>query len=126
MKKVIILILLLLNSPLVYADLIKINCVYTSYSNEKGNFPNELKIEFNIDSVTKKAVMIGNAGMADVMVVKNKTGLLTFIEVTPDGNVMTTSIDKENNSSHSRPTIVKGKLYSSQNYGKCTVKGLIP
>ena len=47
---------------------------------------------------------------------------ISFIEITPAGNAMTTAIDATGASVHSRNTIIEGILTPTQYYGKCEFK----
>ena len=98
-------------------------CHYPMFGNESGlkkygkNF--ELKLHFDVQS--GKATLIGDGGTAKLKMVKNKDkGAITFIEVTPSGNVMTLTVDAHAKSVYSRNTTIAGKLNASQSYGSCS------
>ena len=78
----------------------------------------KLPMEFVVDTITRKAVIMGNNGMSDVAVVSGKQGI-TFQETLGSGAVQTTTIAKDGSSVHSRHTIMVGKLMPSQYYGTC-------
>ncbi|WP_161849249.1 hypothetical protein [Bradyrhizobium sp. CCBAU 051011] len=71
-----------------------------------------------MDTVTRKAVIIGNAGMSDVEAVGGSQGI-TFQEKLGSGAVQTTTIAKDGSSVHSRHTLIGGKVTPSQYYGSC-------
>jgi hypothetical protein len=98
-------------------------CKYTSYSDIKGNhtIENTFDLNFLIDEDTKKSYMLGNNGSSKVINFTSE-GQISFIEVTETKNVMSTAIDSNLNSVHSRNTIILGKLIAAQYYGKCEVK----
>ncbi len=49
-------------------------------------------------------------------------GRIAFLEVTATGNLMTTTIDSNGVSAHSRHTVAMGELLASQFYGTCVTK----
>lgn len=115
--------LLLLLPVLAYADTMSFSCDYGSYSDHEGNHKVEDKFELNfiVDDATGKSYLLGNNGSSEVKVL-GSDGQLAFLEITATGNIMTTAIDDELNSVHSRNTVMFGKMLPSQYYGKCEVK----
>ena len=107
-------------SPIVSAEITTYICDYKTYSDEDGNHAVDkpFVLTFIIDSETGKAYMKGNLGTEDVQIVSGDDSL-TFIEITDAGNVMTTTIDPEANSVHSRSPVLFGELIPSQYYGAC-------
>lgn len=98
-------------------------CHYPVFGNETGmnkyGKPFELKI--NYDAATGQTKLIGDGGTAKLKPVLNKDkSAISFIEITPSGNVMTITIDATSKSVYSRNTTVNGKLAASQSYGTCT------
>ena len=85
---------------------------------QKGWQPKQFSLEFALDTITKKAVIIGNAGMSDVAAVGGKQGI-TFQETLGSGAVQTTTIANDASSVHSRHTMMGGTLVPSQYYGTC-------
>lgn len=70
-----------------------------------------------------KATATGNNGSSAVVGIWNKSGEgVSFVEVTPDGNVMTTVVDSKGTSIHSRHTIIAGQVAPSQYYGSCKIQ----
>jgi hypothetical protein len=111
-----------LTSPAL-AKNIKWTCVYTVVAAPKGLSKEEFKLEFLHDDVTGKAVIVGNAGMADVDLHTGYLGV-TFLEKLPSGAVQTTTIAEGGASVHSRHTIfgVDKKIVPTQYYGQCKVQ----
>jgi len=101
-------------------------CKYPNYSDKKGahRTKDNFSLTFIIDSDKGTAYMLGNSGSTEVPFIRSGISGegLTFIEITPAGNVMTTTVDAENNSVHSRNTVVVGKLVPCQYYGTCAFK----
>ena len=98
-------------------------CDYPTYSDEKGlhNVKAPFRLTFLIDSSSKKAYLIGNAGSAELSLIQNSYGL-TLVEVTGSGNAMVTAITSKGKSVHSRSGIILGDLVPSQYYGQCQRK----
>ena len=98
-------------------------CDYRTYSDENGN--HKVKDKFILTFVTDKekdtAYIIGNQGSDKVKLIHSLGGF-TFIEITPAGNVMTTTVDTKASSVHSRNTVISGKLLPTQYYGSCEFK----
>jgi hypothetical protein len=107
-------------SPPALAKNFRWNCVYTVVAAPNGLSKEEFKLEFLHDDVTGKAVIVGNAGMADVDLHTGYLGI-TFLEKLPSGVVQTTTIADSGASVHSRHTIlgVDKKITPSQFYGQC-------
>ena len=105
----------------VEANPLRFHCVYPTYSdNEAG--PKQAKgfsLEFALDTVSDKAVMIGNNGVEEVLAHKGADGL-TFLEFLPTGAVQSTTISSTGESVHSRHSVMGGKIVPSQYYGKCS------
>ena len=118
------LIIFMLLIPIrVIAETVNYSCNYTSYSDSEGNHKvkDNFELNFIIDRATGKSYLLGNAGSSEVKSFESEDRV-TFIEVTPTGNIMSTAIDSKLNSVHSRNTIIFGELLPSQYYGKCIVK----
>lgn len=97
-------------------------CHYPIFGSEAGlkkygkSF--ELKLRFDVQS--GYATLIGEGGTAKLKMIKSRDkGSLTFIEITPSGNVMTLTVDAHDKSVYSRNTTISGKLNASQSYGTC-------
>ncbi len=121
MKSLIVLILMF--PMLVIAETTNYSCNYTSYSDKDGNHKvkNKFELNFLVDRATGKSYMLGNNGSSEVTALEAKDQI-SFIELTTSRNVMTTAIDGELNSVHSRNSVMFGKMIPSQYYGKCVVK----
>jgi hypothetical protein len=118
------LFLLLLSLPLIaVAETITFSCNYPSYSDEEGNHKVKEKFELNfiVDIESGKSYMMGNNGSTEVTLLPSDEQF-AFIEITSAGNMMTTAIDNELDSVHSRNSVMFGKLLPSQYYGKCEKK----
>jgi hypothetical protein len=100
------------------AESLRWKCTYSSVASPTGVTGEKFSLEFTLDTVTKKAVVIGNAGMSDVDAVGGSQAL-TFQERLSSGAVQTTTITNDRSSVHSRHTMINGKLTPSQYYGTC-------
>ena len=121
----IILLALLCFPPVVLSDTETIVCTYNTYSDQQGNHKVKDKFEltFILDNNNAKAYIVGNQGSDEVALIPMESGGgVSFIEVTPAGNVMTTAMDKTGASVHSRNTIIDGKIVPTQYYGVCEFK----
>ena len=58
----------------------------------------------------------------DVLIVGNSQGGLSFMEITPSGGIITTTVDMHGDAVYSRNIIIQGKLIPNQCYGKCLCK----
>ena len=84
----------------------------------KGLVSEKFSLEFALDNITGKAVVIGNAGMSDAEATLGAFGI-TFQEKLVSGAIQTTTIAKDGSSVHSRHTLIGEKLTPSQYYGTC-------
>jgi hypothetical protein len=100
------------------AESLRWKCTYSSVASPTGVAGEKFSLEFTFDTVTKKAVVIGNTGMSDVDAVGGSQAL-TFEERLSSGAVQTTTITNDRSSVHSRHTMIGGKLTPSQYYGTC-------
>lgn len=99
-------------------------CRYPVFGNEAGikKYGKQFELKINYDAATGQARLIGDGGTAKLKPVLNKDkSAISFIEITPSGNVMTITIDAAAKSVYSRNTTVNGKLVASQSYGSCAV-----
>lgn len=108
----------LTQSTTVQAETLRWKCDYTTMVSQKGLAVEKFSLEFALDTITKKAVFIGNAGVSDVVAVGGSQGI-TFQETLGSGAVQTTTIANDASSVHSRHTMMGGKLMPSQYYGTC-------
>lgn len=101
--KILIATLLCLLPVLASANTTTYSCIYTSYSDQKGNHKLIEKFELNfiVDRATGKSYMLGNNGSSEVKLI-GSDDQLAFIEISASGNVMTTAIDRMLNSVHSK------------------------
>ncbi|MBR0823754.1 hypothetical protein [Bradyrhizobium liaoningense] len=100
------------------AETLRWKCDYTLIASPKGLAAEAFSLEFALDTATKKAVIIGNAGMSDVAAVGGNQGI-TFQEKLASGAIQTTTIANDGSSVHSRHTIIGRAVVPSQYYGKC-------
>jgi hypothetical protein len=125
MRLILFFVILMTLAPKSFAETISYKCSFLFSASpsgiEKESKPFELS--FVLDTQTKKAYMLGNNGSSEVMPVENIAGI-TFVEVTPSGNVMVTAITTSGDAVHSRNTIFLDgkKLIPSQYYGKCNTQ----
>ena len=94
-------------------------CTYPVVANPEGVSKQDFKLEFLVDDVAEKAVVVGNAGMSDVDLHTGSLGV-TFMEKLGGGAVQSTTIANGGASVHSRHTVkLEGKFTASQSYGQC-------
>lgn len=110
--------LALTQPTMAHAETLRWKCDYTSMASPNGLAAEKFSLEFALDTVTKKAVTIGNGGMSDVAAVGGHQSI-TFQETLSSGAVQTTTIANDHSSVHSRHTIIGVKLTPSQYYGMC-------
>ena len=96
-------------------------CLFEKYSDPSGlDSAKNFTLEFLVETASKKAVLIGNNGFSDVVMV-NGTSAVTFLEGLPTGVVQSTTISLNNQAVHSRHTAIGSDLVPSQYYGSCKV-----
>ena len=125
MRKILMLILFnILISTNVFGETLTIICDYKNYASDDGfhKVKDKFSLTFIIDNSNGKSYMIGNMGSTEVSMLKSDEGGYTFIEITGMGNVMTTTIDNQNKTCHSRNPIISGKLVPTQYYGTYVIK----
>lgn len=76
------------------------------------------ELRFVVDTGTKKAYLLGNAGSSEVEIIPNAAGI-SFIEITATGNVMVTAVTNSGEAVHSRNGIISNRLIPTQYYGRC-------
>lgn len=101
-----------------HGETLRWNCAYSTKAAPSGVTGEQFTLEFALDTITQKAVLIGNQGLSDVDAVGGSGGI-TFQERLVTGAVQTTTIAKDGSSVHSRHTMIAGKLTPSQYYGAC-------
>ena len=85
-----------------------------------GNLNETMRLEFNHDTTTNRATMVGIAGTSDV-VPHVSAGAITFLEFLATGAVQSTTIVLATGEAvHSRHSIVGKKLVPTQYRGTCT------
>ena len=101
------------------AEAIRWVCNYGTIATPTGLKSEKFKLEFALDTLTKRAVLIGNAGMSDVDAFNGDQGI-TFQEKLGSGAIQTTTISyKDGRSVHSRHSMLSGAFVPSQYYGEC-------
>jgi hypothetical protein len=111
-------VLALTQPTMAHAETLRWKCNYTSRASPEGLAADKFSMEFVLDTITVKAVIVGNNGMSEVAVVSGNQGT-TFQETLRSGAVQTTTIANDASSVHSRHTMLSGKLTPSQYYGTC-------
>ena len=86
--------LALTQPTMTHAETLRWKCDYTSMASPERVVAEKFSLEFAGDTVTGKAVIIGNNGMADVAAVGGSHGI-TFQETLGTGAVQTTTIAKD-------------------------------
>ena len=116
-------IILLVFSGSAFADTTTYICDYPTYSDQEGSHKVKGKfvLTFIVDKAANKTYMLGNLGTTEIKRFES-FDQIAFIDVTDTGNIMTTAIDANMNSVHSRNTVLLGELIPSQYYGKCEKK----
>jgi hypothetical protein len=109
--------------PHVLAATLTIECTYSTFSDKDGRHAVSDPFEqtFIIDSEKESVYVIGDQGSGKVDQVAGEDGL-SFIEITDNGSVITTTFDSQGASVHSRNTTLNGILIPSQYYGRCLFK----
>ncbi len=99
-------------------------CRYPTYADNEGIHKSEddLKLVFRVDSSSETAKIIGSDGKSDANVdmMYSPSGGLSFVEKKSGADVLTTSIDKNGRSVHSKNIIIDGQISPAQYYGSCT------
>jgi hypothetical protein len=99
-------------------------CRYPTYADNEGIHKSEddLKLVFRVDSSNETAKIVSSDGKSDANVdmMYSPSGGLSFVEKKSGADVLTTSIDKNGRSVHSKNIIVDGQISPAQYYGRCT------
>lgn len=77
-----------------------------------------LQLTFSVELESSYAKVIRTNSERDVQLYPSGGGF-TFVEITEDENVLSTTVDVHGKSVHSRNTIIAGDLVPSQFYGSC-------
>jgi hypothetical protein len=98
-------------------------CDYPTYSDQEGNHAVKDKfiLTFIVDKEADKSYLLGNNGSSEVYRFESDSQL-SFLEVTGTLNIISTTIDSNMNSVHSRNSVLSGDLIPSQYCGKCMLK----
>lgn len=122
MKKSLLIVALL--APLVvHAGTVTKVCTFDRHASPDGfkKMGETFVLTFVTDTDTKKTYVVGNNGSEAVRVEPQGQGV-SFIEMTPTGNLIVTTVDNQGAAVTSRNIIMAGKLFPSQMYGKCVQK----
>lgn len=109
--------------PAVWAETLTIECTYATFSDKDGRqaLREPFEVTFIIDPAEESVYVVGDRGSGKVDQVAGEGGL-SFIEITGNGSVITTTFDSKGSSVHSRNTTLNGILIPSQYYGRCLFK----
>ena len=108
--------------PTANAGSVTITCRYETESSPEGLKDANMNFKFIVDTVTGKAVLVGNNGVADVTQFTGPAAV-TFVEPLPTGAVQTTTVASDGTSVHSRHTLDPFggvEFMPTQYYGTCT------
>lgn len=101
---------------------LRYNCNFPIFADSDGlGAAKDFTLEFNRDSITNDAFMVGNNGTSNVLSIDGHSGV-TFLELLSSGAVQTTTISSDSSAVHSRHTMVGPALVPSQYYGTCIVQ----
>lgn len=105
------------------AKVITYDCSFSLYASTEGVKKAEqgFSMKFQIDTISREAYMVGNAGLAKVEIFIGDSGI-TFLEKLATGAVQTTTITGKGDVVHSRHTIILPEIVPTQYYGKCTAE----
>ena len=91
-------------------------------NDEHGPESQNFTFDIRIDTVTQDAIILGNNGHSKIHLITMNDDQLAFLEVTPSGSLMTTTVVRPTYKAvHSRHTVVTGMgdMVESQQYGTC-------
>ena len=104
------------------AKSVTFNCQFDASVSPEGlanPMKKTFKLQFQADSTTGKAVLVGDRGVEEVLMIPGTFGL-SFVEKLPTGALQTTTVLKDGSAVHSRHTALSdNQLAPSQYYGKC-------
>jgi hypothetical protein len=107
-----------------FSESVTWTCRYPTYADKEGIHKSEddLKLVFRVDSSNETAKIVSSDGKSDANVdmMYSPSGGLSFIEKKSGADVLTTSIDKNGRSVHSKNIVVDGQISPAQYYGRCT------
>lgn len=103
------------------ANKLSFTCFYNKASNMGKIAKDEMTLSFILDPASNEATVVGNNGASKVGTLSSEDGI-TFIEITPSGSIMSTSILLSDGTTvTSRNIMYNNKMLSSQLYGKCNI-----
>lgn len=108
------------------SEVITLECSYPREATPSGVKKQDFAFSIVYDSTQGKAYMLADNGRAELAVIEGVESL-TFLEVTPWGNVNTTAViwlqssnlSRLTKSVHNRNPAISGEFVPSQNYGDC-------
>jgi hypothetical protein len=105
-----------------FPETVTYTCRYDTYSDEKGlhRVQDDFRLSFAVDTEKETAQTITDKGKFNVDLLPSPKGGMTFVEMVDGGKVLTTSIDADGKSVHSRNVILEGRIAPSQYYGTCS------
>jgi hypothetical protein len=101
------------------SEVVTYACQFAYRVSEEGTAQERLVLVFKIDTVSRRAFMEGNAGLADVDVHIGDDAF-SFMERVDSGAVQTTTITRDGLAVHSRNTVMLGEIVAAQHFGRCT------
>ena len=109
--------------PSVWAETLTVACTYSTYSDKDGRHEvsDPFELTYIIDPAKESVYVVGDRDSGKVEQVPGEDGL-SFIQITDNGSVITTTVDTKGVSVHSRNTTLNGILIPSQYYGRCIFK----
>ena len=120
---VVLLLAMTVAVPAVWAQTLTIECTYSTFGDKDGQreLSEPFVLTYIIDPAKESVYVVGDRGSGKVDQVPGHGGL-SFIEITDNGSVITTTFDSKGASVHSRNTTLNGILIPSQYYGQCVFK----
>ena len=107
----------------VWAETLTVACTYSISSDKDGRHEliEPFELSYIIDPAKGSVYVVGDRDGGKVDQVAGEGGL-SFIQITGDGSVITTTVDTNGASVYSRHTTLGGILIPSQYYGRCIFK----
>lgn len=100
------------------AEVLTWDCNFASRVDANGVATEEMELVFKVDTVSKLAIMEGNAGLVDVDLHIGEEAF-SFVEKVPNGSAQTTTITRDGLAVHSRNTVILGEFVAAQHFGRC-------
>ena len=100
----------------VTAGILTWSCTVQKIGDEEAE---PLPLTFRLDTVTRRAIVVGNSGFSDVQMHIGDDAF-SFMETLESGAVHTTTITRDGLALHSRNTVIAGEFVPSQSTGRCS------